>query len=95
MSHVIENKKERKKALNKKNRLHQEIFQLMRLRRIDDDRVKELESTKKPKHGEKEKDAEWGDKVSSIRNRLTGKKRVSRERWNRFAGTGGEGGRGL
>ncbi len=95
MSHSTEDKKQRKKALNKKNRLHQEIFQLMRLRRADDERVKGLEAAKKPKPSGKQADTEWGDKVASIRNRLTGQKRVSRERWNRFAGTSDGGGRGL
>ena len=95
MSHTVEEKKQDKKAQLKKNRFHQELFQLMRLRRIEDERIKELERIKKPKPSEKGADAEWGDKVATIRNRLTGKKRVSRERWNRFAGTGGEGGRGL
>lgn len=35
------------------------------------------------------------EKAVHYRNMLTGKKRASRERWNRFAGTEGGGGRGL
>lgn len=38
---------------------------------------------------------EWHGKTQEVRNRLTGKKRDAKERWNRFAGTGDEGGRGL
>lgn len=34
-------------------------------------------------------------KVAQFRNMVTGKKRASRERWNRFAGTSDGGGRGL
>lgn len=34
-------------------------------------------------------------KVTQYRNLVTGKKRASRERWNRFAGTSDSGGRGL
>ncbi len=34
-------------------------------------------------------------KAAHYRNMITGKKRASRERWNRFAGTGDSGGRGL
>jgi len=92
MSEIIHDKKH-KKALLKKNRLHQELFQLLRLRRVDEERVKGLEAAKKSKPAEKS--PEWEDKVATIRNRLTGKKRVSRERWNRFATTGDSGGRGL
>jgi hypothetical protein len=95
MSEVMEErKKARKKALFKLNRVHEDLFQLARFRRVDDERVKGLELAKKSKP-EQEKETEWGDKVASVRNRLNGKKRISRERWNRFAGTGGEGGRGL
>lgn len=36
-----------------------------------------------------------GAKAAQFRNMVTGKKRASRERWNRFAGTGDSGGRGL
>ena len=87
-------KKEKKKAQLKKNRRLQEIFQVMRLQRAEAERVKEQAENLKP--GDTTPDAiEVGDKVASIRNRLTGQRRVSRERWNRFAGTGGEGGRGL
>lgn len=43
----------------------------------------------------KEEEAAWSEKVSFVRNRLTNKKRKSKERWNRFAGTSGGGGRGL
>lgn len=93
MSHH-ESKKEKKKAQLKKNRFQQEIFQALRLRRAEEERVKDIAEGLKPKPGEKA-DKAWGDKVSIIRNRLTGKKRASKERWNRFAGTGGEGGRGL
>lgn len=89
-------KKERKALLYKKNKNHERLFHLLRLRRAEDIRVKEMdEKLKKPKREEKKKDKEWSDKVSKVRNRLTGKKRESKERWNRFAGTSGGGGRGL
>ena len=51
--------------------------------------------TAQDKKEEKKNDTEWSDKVSKVRNRLTGKKRESKERWNRFAGTSDGGGRGL
>lgn len=37
----------------------------------------------------------WSAKTQDIRNRMTGKKRQAKERWNRFAGTASGGGRGL
>lgn len=36
----------------------------------------------------------WSAKTQDIRNRLTGKKRQARDRWNRFAGTAAAGGMG-
>lgn len=36
----------------------------------------------------------WSAKTQEIRDRLTGKKRAARERWNRYAGTSDGGGRG-
>lgn len=93
--HIHEDKKHKKKALQlKKNRFHQEMFNLLRLRRIEEDRVEALQESMKPKPGEKAS-PEVTDKVASIRDRLTGQKRLSKERWNRFAGTSGGGGRGL
>ncbi|NBX02465.1 MAG: hypothetical protein EBR02_00075 [Alphaproteobacteria bacterium] len=85
----------KKKALQKKNRFHQEIYQAMRLRRAEDARTKEINEPEKSRSSESKKDTVWSEKTAQIRNRLTGKKRDSKERWNRFAGTGGEGGRGL
>jgi len=97
MEHEHGSPRERKKALlKKKNRLHQQIFTLLRLRRSEEDRVRDLEKSQKPKSQEKNApDAKTTDKVNAVRNRLTGQKRLSRERWNRFAGTSGGGGRGL
>ena len=37
----------------------------------------------------------WSAKLQEVRNKLTGKKTMAKERWNRFAGTSGGGGRGL
>jgi hypothetical protein len=95
MPHGNLSAKERKKAQAKKNRFHQEIFNFIRLRRSEEERVQELEETRKPKREEKWAGKEANDKVATIRNRLTGQKRESKERWNRFAGTSGGGGRGL
>ncbi len=34
------------------------------------------------------------ERAQQIRNRISGRKRASKDKWNRFAGTGGGGGRG-
>lgn len=89
-------KKEKKALLLKKNKRHQHLFHLMRLRMAEAARVKEMEESRnKPRREDKKSDKEWGDKVARVRNRLTGKQRKSKERWNRFAGTSDGGGRGL
>jgi hypothetical protein len=91
-------KKEKKKALQKKNLKDQQIFEAMRLRDLDAERVEELEKAQRQRPAGKESKKDellWSEKVNTLRNRLTGQKRDSKERWNRFAGTEGGGGRGL
>ena len=59
----------------------------------------DIEKSRADEKLRKEHDVEesviWSEKVSFVRNRITNKKRASKERWNRFAGTSGGGGRGL
>lgn len=91
-------KKAKKKAQQKKNLHDQQIFEAMRLRDLEAERIEALEESRKPARtdgGKKAEEPLWSEKVSTIRNRLTGSKRQSKERWNRFAGTEGGGGRGL
>ena len=83
----------KKREQQKKNRMHMQMFELMRMRRADAARVKENDARMKPKR-EEGRDQEWTDKVSKVRNRLTGKKRDAKDRWNRMAGTGDAGARG-
>ena len=96
MSLLMDDKKNKKKALNQKNRRQQEIFQAMRLRQLEAERVEDLKEGLKPSREETQDEKEiWSAKVGQIRNRLTGQKRDAQERWNRFAGTSDGGGRGL
>ena len=91
-------RKAKKKAQEKKNKYHQMIYELVRLRRDEDIRVKDEEKRAKlalASTAEKQDDLIWSAKVGEVRNRLTDKKRAATERWNRFAGTEGGGGRGL
>ncbi|MGB1540019.1 MAG: hypothetical protein ACPG80_03580 [Rickettsiales bacterium] len=58
----------------------------------------ELDAEEELKRSRAEKEAEepdvWSARIGKVRNRLTGKKKRAKERWNRFAGTSGGGGRG-
>lgn len=84
----------KKREQQKKNRYHQMLFQLARQRRAEAARQRENEKRMSPKR-DQHAPKEWSDKVSKVRNRLTGRKRDAKERWNRFAGTSDAGGRGL
>lgn len=96
MVEMMIDKIDKKKAQQKKNRRLQEMFNLMRLRRQEAERIESEETARTARRGtEYEVDPIWSEKVSTIRNRLTGGKRTSKERWNRFAGTSGGGARGL
>lgn len=96
MTLLMSDKKERKKAQVKKNRFQQEIFNFIRLKRQEEERVEDLKEAMHPGGAEVHLPSEaFTDKVSTIRNRLTGQKRISKERWNRFSGTSGAGARGL
>lgn len=62
----------------------------------EEQRLDALEALMTPKVEEsKASDPVWSAKTQEIRNRLTDKKRMAGDRWNRFAGTEGGGGRGL
>jgi hypothetical protein len=96
MTLLMDDKKERKKAQVKKNRFQQEIFNFIRLKRQEEQRVEDIKEALAPAPAQVSMPSEaLSDKVASYRNRLTGQKRLSKERWNRFAGTSGGGARGL
>ncbi len=101
--HLHLTRKQKKKALMRKNEMHQGVYNLMRMRRGEANRIKDLKEVadkekKKRRSREEEKREDkkevWSVKVSTIRNRLTDKKRTTDDRWNRFAGTDDGGGRG-
>ncbi len=96
-------KKQKKKLQQKKNLYHQKIYECVRKRLANQKKLKDvLEAAEKQKKKNRTRDEEqkadkheiWSVQVSTIRNRLTGHKRLSEERWNRFAGTEDGGGRG-
>lgn len=93
-------RKAKKKAQSKQNKYHQMIYEMVRFRREEVDLQREEEKRtkeikKRADEAKSEDDLVWSAKVGEVRNRLTGKKRASQDRWNRFAGTDGGGGRGL
>ena len=95
---IFESRAEKKKKQLKKNKYQQMLYEFVRLRRVEYARVKEevhQRKVTKVEDAKDENDMVWSSQVVSIRNRLTDKKRVSKERWNRFSGTSDAGGRGL
>jgi hypothetical protein len=97
--HAPLTRKEKKAVQRKKNRFLAEFYNFIRGRRVEAERIEalEIEQREKPEKEklEDEKNEEWMLKTAEIRNRITQKKRLSNERWNRFAGTEDGGGRGL
>jgi hypothetical protein len=95
--HDAKEKKKEKLKFNKKQFI---IFLMVwsvqadaeRIRQVDEALHARLFKRGKTDNGE---EVVWSARVGEIRNRLTGQKRKAKERWNRFAGTSGGGGRGL
>lgn len=101
MTVLEEDKKSLKKWLaRKRNRREFLIFQQLMQVREGQERILEEEEEKRlarrsSSDHKKEPDEVWSAKTQEIRNRLNGKKRDAKERWNRFSGTEDSGGRGL
>ncbi len=103
MSHPKEEKKHKKLQQLLKNRKFQQINQLESIHARERDKEKEREEDLKKAARESSRKAAkanagqpvWSARMQDIRNKLDGKKRMADDRWNRFAGTDGGGGRGL
>ncbi|MGO9468041.1 MAG: hypothetical protein ACLQVF_28240 [Isosphaeraceae bacterium] len=95
MTRTTLDRRDRQRAQLQRNRRDAELFNLRRLRKAEADRLRAIEDARKPKEASDPAADAVRDKAAVIRNRITGKKRVSRERWNRFAATGDAGSRGL
>lgn len=96
---VADKKKTKKQLILERNKRNQRIFRASaeQIEIADDVREKDEELREHIRRAPKTGDDEpvWSAKVQEIRNRISGKRRGSLERWNRFSGTGDEGGRGL
>lgn len=100
-----EKKKAKKKSIRERNKKHH-LVNLMawehegtdeRQREVDAESKerKEREAQEVSRRAESEPGTEvWSAQLQKVRNKLTGKKRKSRERWNRFAGTSAAGAQG-
>jgi hypothetical protein len=96
-------KKHKKQQQLAKNRHTQQINQNAEVhargRDLEREREEELReaSLASARIAEKTSDGKpvWSAKMQMIRDKNTGRARMAKERWNRFAGTEGGGGRGL
>ena len=95
MMDVLDEKQEKKKAIKERNKRDFHIFQHLRQLRQERARVDELEDAITVTATPTEEPVVWSAKTQEIKNRLTDKKRMAKERWNRFAATSDSGGRGL
>ena len=74
--------------INEQAEFHEDNRRLQR--EFDDDLTAQL-----ARSTDEDGNVVWSAQLQEVRNRLTGKKRMAKERWNRYAGTASGGGRGL
>lgn len=103
MSHHHEEKKHKKLAQLFKNKRVQIIRaqedQLALSRDLEKEREEDVKasmaaSTRRGAAGKPQEPA-WSARMQMVRDKNTGRERMAKERWNRFAGTAEAGGRGL
>ena len=85
---------EKKKKIRERNKRNWMIFQHAELHREQVDIGAPEIQGKIADQTVKKDEKIWSAKLSTIRNRLDNSKRLTDDRWNRFAGTEGGGGRG-
>lgn len=90
-----ETKEEKKLRVRKRNLLDFLILQFSRLSRRDDAFPAFAPSITPAEDADRRDEEIWSAHTQEIRNRITGKRHMARERWNRAAGTSESGGRGL
>lgn len=101
MSKHGEEKKARKLAQLLKNKRVQAINlqedQLARGRDLEKEREEKVKEASRAssRSAQKPTNVVWSAQLQTIRDKNTGRARMAQERWNRFAGTGESGGRGL
>jgi hypothetical protein len=90
----------RKKKILKRNKRHYLIWLMTQVAREEDEKrdAREHHASMRARIAKQRaqgKKPNVAMKLQMIRNRNDGSRKQARERWNRFAGTGDEGGRGL
>ena len=92
------NKELKKKIIQARNRRNQLIFQHARQHAAEHAQIveeaKEARERRSKDEDEKGEEVVWSAKLQEIRDKNTKKKRMAKDRWNRFSGTSGGGGRG-
>ena len=90
-------RKLKKKIIRARNRRNQLIFQHAEQHADALEQQKEDEAAREAAKKSPENQVDevaFSAKMQEIKNRITGKKRMAKDRWNRFAGTSGGGGKG-
>ncbi len=104
MSEHSDAKKQKKKQILLRNRHTQmvnaqaethELGRVLEREREEEMREKALTSARAAERQSSGEKTVWSEKMQMIRDKNTGRSRMAKERWNRFAGTEGGGGRGL
>lgn len=89
-------RKQRLRLIHERNQRNQRIFQHAEQHQQATDAAREAQAFAPPPAEQTDADGAvvWSARTQDIRNKLTGRKRAARDRWNRFAGTAGGGGMG-
>jgi hypothetical protein len=86
----------KKKLIRARNKRNQLIFQHARLHQEERDKQAEADEERSRKKSPENtvEEVAFSAKMQEVKNRITGKKKMAKDRWNRFAGTSGGGGKG-
>ena len=87
---IIQARNKRKNLILQHERMHREEH----ARIIDEEDAAREEAKRRAAAEGREEDEVWSAKTQEIKDKLRKKKRKSKDRWNRFAGTSDGGGRG-
>ena len=85
--------KTKKQVILARNKRNQRIFQHARQHKAEHERILEEQQAlmEQPAAPAAPQEEIWSARAQEIRDKLTNKKRMSKDRWNRFAGTSGAG----
>lgn len=87
-------RKQRLRLIHERNRRNQLIFQQVEQHQQNTDAIREAQNQPPPMPANDDDTPVWSARTQEIRSKLDGRKRMAKDRWNRFAGTAGGGGMG-